>query len=122
MKGSPQGVRRSMFSVVQLLQSWNGQEFFHRHPIFQQQLDKVDAIMFERLHHCIVQCAMLPFLAVHKDLRSRNVHAIPSQRKAKLFGWTEVLRFEQSGEYSLVELLCIAFGFLLDAIDGDLNG
>lgn len=64
---SPQRVCRTMLRIVKLFESWNGEEFSHRNTIFEQESNEIDSIVFERLHHCFVQCAMRPFLAINEN-------------------------------------------------------
>ena len=91
----PERVGRSLFAVVELLQPCNRQKLPDIDPVLQQQLDKVHPIVDERVHHGLLQRARAPLHPVLEDLRACNVHPIPGERQAQLFGRRQMLRLEQ---------------------------
>lgn len=94
-KKLPQCIGRTMFCVVKFFEPWYGEEFFHWYTIFKQQFHKINAIMFECLHHGIIQCSVRPFLSINKDFTLCNIDSIPCQCQTQLLWWREMLRLEQ---------------------------
>lgn len=109
------------YSVVQLFQPRYCQEFFHAHAILEQELHKIDSIVLEGLHHCLVQGSWWPLLAINEYFRPGNVDPVPRECQAELFARRQVLRFEQSGQNCLVQFLCFTFWSICYAKNGYLN-
>lgn len=66
-----------MFSIIKFFEPRYGQKFLHGNTILEQQFNEVDAVMFKRLHHSLVESTMWPFLAIHEYLSTCDINTIP---------------------------------------------
>ena len=55
MEKLPKSISRSLFTIVQLLQSLNGQELEYVHALLQQQLDEGNSVVDQCIHHSLGQ-------------------------------------------------------------------
>lgn len=115
----PECVGRSVLCVVKLLQAWNCQKLAHRHAVLQQQSNEIDSVVFERLHHRLIECAVWPLLTVNENFRSRYVDAVPRQSQTELLRRAQMLRLEQRRDDCLIQLLDFPFGSVLNSKNCD---
>lgn len=68
--------REEPYSVVELLQPWNGEESVHTDAILQQQLHKVYPVINERIHHGLFQWTLLQYklIPVIESLKILDFH------------------------------------------------
>ena len=68
-------------------------------------LDEIDPVHDERVHHGIFQRSLLPVLAPAEDETPGDVDAIPMQRQRELVRRTEIRTFQQGRQNSQVDIL-----------------